>query len=237
MASGLAIGCSQSQESNATLEGDNANWTEKQVWEYIKEDLQQYIAPETYRFIEHHLQFYQESYHDNFDKYGVKVRRNGTVTIEYYGKWTIYNMLHNSMEKGNNLKLQITGDRFFKQPFIEYFKKCLDLDDKIQVIVDSEIDMNLLKEVKDLYGDKLELRYFPEGATGTLRNYVYGKEFAINGIKILQDSPEPAYIGTAYVDVEDIKVFNSKFDSMWEIAKPFSSDGKKTQPPLDKSNQ
>jgi hypothetical protein len=207
------------------------------IWEYIKEDLQQYIAPETYRSIEHHLQFYQESYHDNFDKYGVKVRRNGTVTIEYYGKWTIYNMLHNSLEKGNNIKLQITGDRFFKQPFIDYFKKFLDLDDKIQVIVDSEIDMNLLKEVKDLYGDKLELRYFPEGATGTLRNYVYGKEFAINGIKILQDSPEPAYIGTAYVDVEDIKIFNSKFDSMWEIAKPFSSDGKKTQPPQDKSNQ
>ena len=207
------------------------------IWEYIKEDLQQYIAPETYRAIEHHLHFYKESYHDNFDKYGVKVRRNGTVTIEYYGKWTIYNMLHNSLEKGNNIKLQITGDRFFKQPFIEYFKKFLDLDDKIQVIVDSEIDMKLLKEVKDQYGDKLELRYFPEGATGTLRNYVYGKEFAINGIKILQDSPEPAYIGTAYVDVEDIKVFNSKFDSMWEIAKPFSFDGKKTQPPQDESNQ
>jgi len=146
-------------------------------------------------------------------------------------------MLHNSLEKGNNLKLQITGDRFFKEPFLEYFKKFLDLDDKIQVIVDSEIDMNVLKNVKDEYGDKLELRYFPEGSSGTLRNYVFGKEFAINGIKILQDSPEPAYIGTAYVDIEDIKIFNSKFDSLWEMAKPFSFDGKKTNPDNNAKNQ
>ncbi len=197
------------------------------VWEYIKNDLKQYIAPETYHAIEHHLQFYKECYHDNYDKYGVKLRRNGTVTLEYYSKWTMYNMLHNSLAKGNNLKLQIAGNRFFKEPFIDYFKKFLDLDNKIQVIVDSHIDDNILHEVTDEYGDKLELRYFPEGASGTLRNYVFGKEFAINGIKILEDSDEHSYIGTAYVDIEDIKVFNSKFDSLWEMAKPLNPNGSK----------
>jgi hypothetical protein len=207
------------------------------IWEFIKDDLQQYIAPETYRSIEHHMQYYKESYQDNFDKYGVRVRRNGTVTLEYYGKWAIYNMLHNSLEKGNNLKLQITGDRFFKEPFLDYFRKFLDLDDKIQIIVDSKIDMNVIQDVKNEYGDKIELRYFPEGSSGTLRNYVFGKEFAINGIKILQDSPEPAYIGTAYVDVEDIKIFNSKFDSLWEMAKPFLYDGKKSGQTEETHNQ
>ena len=71
--------------------------------------------------------------------------------------------------------------------------------------------------------------------SGTLRNYVFGKEFAINGIKILQDTTEPAYIGTAYVDIDDIKVFNSKFDSLWEMATPFSDNGKKIEMKQEKT--
>jgi hypothetical protein len=193
------------------------------IWEFIKEDLQQYIAPETYHIIEQHLKLYKDYYQDNYDKYGIKLKRNGNVTIEYYGKWILFNALHNSMDKGNHLKLQISGDRFFQEPYLYYFKRFLELDNKIQLIVDSQVDNTILNELKKTYNDKLELRYFPEGASGTLRNYVYGKEFAINGIKILQETnEEPAYIGTAYVDIEDIKIFNSKFDSLWNIAKPLN---------------
>jgi len=191
------------------------------IWEVVKKDLQQYIAPETYHSIENHLRTYNDFYKDNYDKYGVKLRRNGNVTIEYYGLWVLYNALYNSMEKGNHVKLQISGERFFKEPFIDYFKRFLELDTKLQVIIDAEIDKGLVQQFKDTFPEKLEIRSFPDGASGTLRNYVYGKEFAINGIKILQDhSDEPAYIGTAYVDVEDIKVFNNKFDSLWNLAKP-----------------
>ena len=87
--------------------------------------------------------------------------------------------------------------------------------------MDSEISMDIIEEFSKEYGDKLELRFFPDGSSGTLRNFVYGKEFAVNGIKILQNQQdEPTYIGTAYVDIEDIKIFNSKFDSLWTIAKP-----------------
>jgi len=193
------------------------------IWEFVKKDLQQYVAPETYHSIENHLRNYHEFYQDNFDKYGVKLRRNGNVTLEYYGPWILYNALYNSMEKGNHVKLQISGDRFFKKPFVDYFKKFLELDTKLQVIIDAQIDTGILKQLKDSFPEKLEVRYFPEGASGTLRNYVYGKEFAVNGIKILQENhDEPAYIGTAYVDLEDIKVFNSKFDSLWNLAKPLT---------------
>ena len=193
------------------------------LWEFIKKDLQQYVAPETYHSIENHLRTYTDFYQDNFDKYGVKLRRAGNVTLEYYSKWILYNALYNSMEKGNHVKLQISGDRFFKEPFVDYFRKFLELDTKLQVIIDAQIDSGILKQFKDNFPEKLEVRYFPEGASGTLRNYVYGKEFAVNGIKILQEqNSEPAYIGTAYVDLEDIKVFNSKFDSLWNLAKPLT---------------
>jgi len=49
-----------------------------------------------------------------------------------------------------------------------------------------------------IYGDKLEQRVFSEEISDTLRNYVYGRELAVNGIKILPDTDsEPSYIRTA----------------------------------------
>lgn len=195
------------------------------VWEFIKENIRNVVAPETYHVIEQRMNKYSEYYKDNYDKYGIKLKRNGNVTIEYNGKWTMYNILHNSMDHGNDVKLQISGKRFFTEPFIDYFKKYLELDKNIKVIVDSDIPLDLVKEFNEEYGNKLELRYFPDGSSGTLRNFVYGKEFAVNGIKILQNQEtEPTYVGTAYVDIDDIKIFNSKFDSLWSIAKPLNKE-------------
>ena len=191
------------------------------IWENIKDDLKQYVAPETYSSMEHHLNIYSDYYQQNFERYGIKLKRSGNVTLEYNGKWIMYNVLHNSLQKGNNLKFQVSGNRFFKEPFINYFKKFLELDTKIQVLVDSEVDKELIKKFKEIYGDKLELRAFPDGTSGTLRNYVFGKEFAINGIKILKEKEdEPSYIGTAYVDLEDVEELNNKFESLWNLAKP-----------------
>jgi hypothetical protein len=53
-----------------------------------------------------------------------------------------------------------------------------------------------------------------------MRNFVFGKELAVNGIKILPEAnSEPSYVGTAYVNLEDIEVLNEKFKNMWELAK------------------
>ena len=69
--------------------------------------------------------------------------------------------------------------------------------------------------------DNLDIRCFSENTSGTMRNYVFGKELAINGIKILPEtSNEPSYVGTAYVNLEDIDVLSEKFKNMWELAKP-----------------
>ena len=62
------------------------------------------------------------------------------------------------------------------------------------------------------------------GTIGMGGNYVFGKEIAVNGIKILhedKDSKEPSYVGTAYVDLKDIEVLDEKFNNMWELAKPY----------------
>ena len=78
-----------------------------------------------------------------------------------------------------------------------------------------------IKKLKETYGDKLEVRCFSEEVGGTMRNFVFGKEIAVNGIKILPEtSTEPSYIGTAYVNLQDIEVLDDKFNSLWGIAKP-----------------
>ena len=117
--------------------------------------------------------------------------------------------------------MQVGGQRFLNKPFIKYFKKFLDLDTKVQLIVDTKINIDVAKALKKTYGDNLEIRCFSEDVSGTMRNFVFGKEIAVNGIKILPEANgEPSYIGTAYVDVNDIEVLDGKFKSLWVLAKP-----------------
>ncbi|OGS40835.1 MAG: hypothetical protein A3K77_04100 [Euryarchaeota archaeon RBG_13_31_8] len=194
------------------------------IWEDIKNDLKQVIAEDTYRVIENRINEYNKFYTSNFEKYGIKLKRNGNVTLQYSGKWIMYNVLGNCLENNNGLKMQIGGDRFFDDPFVKYFKMFLELDTKIQLIIDNTTNMETIKKLTEVYGDKLEIRCFPEDVTGTMRNFVFGKEIAVNGIKILPESnDEPSYIGTAYVNLQDIEALDSKFNSLWDLAKPLKS--------------
>ncbi len=199
------------------------------IWENIKNDLKAVIAEDTYRAIEHRLVQYGDSYSGNFRKYGIKLKRSGNVTLQYSGKWILYMMLNNCLEKNNNLKMQVGGERLFEEPFINYFKKFLDLDTKVQLIVDTNVNIDAAKLLKKTYGDNLDIRCFSEEISGTLRNYVFGKELAVNGIKILSESgnDEPSYVGTAYVNVDDIESLDDKFNSLWHLAKPLEKEKQK----------
>ena len=200
----------------------------KAIWEDVKSDLKQVIADETYRVIENRINGYSKWYTSNFEKYGIKLKRNGNVTLQYSGKWILYNVLSNCLENKDGLKMQVGGERFFDEPFIKYIKKLLDLDTKVQLIIDNTNHMDVIKKLKETYGDKLEIRCFSEEVAGTMRNFVFGKEIAVNGIKILPESSnEPSYIGTAYVDLHDIEILDDKFNSLWGLAKPLKDTQKK----------
>jgi hypothetical protein len=198
------------------------------IWEDAKNDLKQVIAEDTYKVIENRIIEYGRYYTSNFEKYGIKLKRNGNVTLQYSGKWILYNVLNNCLEKNNGLKMQVGGERFFDEPYIKYFKKFLDLDIKIQLIIDNTANMDEIKKLKENYGDNLEIRCFAEDVSGTMRNFVFGKEIAVNGIKILPETThEPSYIGTAYVNVDDIHILDERFNNLWGLAKPLQ---KKTTP-------
>ena len=191
------------------------------IWEDVKDDLKTMVADDTYLAMQNRLNDYSNAYTHNFDKYGIKIKRSGNVTLRYNGKWVLYNILSNCLESKCPMKLQIGGERLFEEPYVKYFKKFLDLNTKISLIIDTEAGMDAAKALQKAYGDNLDIRFFAEHTSGTLRNYVLGKELAVNGIKILtDDSSEPSYVGTAYVNLEDIEQFNIKFDSLWSLAKP-----------------
>jgi hypothetical protein len=205
------------------------------IWEVIKNDLKQVIAEDTYKVVEHRIGEYSRAYTSNFEKYGIKLKRNGNVTLQYSGKWIMYNVLNNCIEKNNGLKMQVGGERFFGEPFIDYFKKFLDLDTKIQLIIDNTTNMDQIKKLQETYGNNLEIRYFSEEVSGTMRNFVYGKEIAVNGIKILPEtSDEPSYIGTAYVNVDDIQILDERFNNLWGLAKPLDDKTTTVKPEKQK---
>jgi sugar-specific transcriptional regulator TrmB len=198
------------------------------IWEDIKSDIKNLVAEDTYNAIENRLKNYGDCYTSNFEKYGIKLKRNGNVTLQYSGKWILYNVLNNCIEKSNHLKMQVGGERFFNEPFLKYFKKFLDLDTKIQLIIDAKANKETAKGLKKLYGDNLDIRYFSDDVSGTMRNFVFGKEMAVNGIKILHEpTGESSYIGTAYVKLEDIEILDDKFNSLWEMAKPLKLEKEK----------
>jgi hypothetical protein len=193
----------------------------KAIWEIIKDDLKHFIAEDTYNAIENHFKEYNNSFKENFNKYGIKLQRSGNVTLQYSGKWILYTLLNNCLDNKNDIKILVGGEKIFEELNIKYFKKFLELDTKIQLITDLKADKNLLKDLKNNYGDKLELRFFSEDAAGTLRNYIFGKELALNGIKILPETNnEPSFIGTAYVNLDEVEIINKKFNSLWNLAKP-----------------
>jgi len=192
------------------------------IWEIVNKDLKHFIAEDTYKLLESHLEIYKNYYNVNYEKYGIKLKRQGNVTIQYSAKWILYTLLNNCYDNGNHLKMQVGGKRLLQEPFINYFKKFLELETQIKLIVDQKIDVKTIDDLMKNYGDKLELRVFSEEVSGTLRNYVYGRELAVNGIKILHDDDsEPSYIGTAYVNLDDVEILDEKFNNLWNLAKPF----------------
>jgi hypothetical protein len=197
------------------------------LWEDIKNNLKQVIAEDTFQIIENRIENYSRYYFQNFEKYGIKLKRNGNVTLQYSGKWILYNVLHNCLEKNNSLKIQVGGEHLFEQNFIKYFKKLLDLDIKIQLIIDNTSQLDSIQKLKHSYQNNLQVRYFADEISGTMRNFVFGKEIAINGIKILPEtSIEPSYIGTAYVNLEDIQILDERFNNLWDLAKPLKENKK-----------
>lgn len=200
------------------------------IWEDIKNDLKTVIAEDTYNAMQNRLREYGDSYNTNFDKYGIKIKRSGNVTLRYNGKWVLYNILNNCLENNNGeLKLQIGGEHLFEEPLLSHFKRFLELHTKIHLIIETNTNIDIAKALKKAYADNLEVRYFTENTSGTVRNYVFGKELALNGIKILPDSgDEPSYVGTAYVNIEDIETLNNKFESLWGLATPLPIKDKET---------
>lgn len=191
------------------------------IWEETKDDLKPVISDDTFAAMQRHLEDISKAYNENFKIYGIKLKRNGHVTFQYNARWILYTILSNCLEKSNRLRVQIGGERLFSEPFVQYFRRFLELNNKVQLIVENKEHLPDVKKLKEEFQDKLDVRYFAGEISGLMRNYMFGKELAVTSMKILsEEDGEPSYIGTAYVDVENIEKLNQKFESLWSLGKP-----------------
>lgn len=190
------------------------------IWEETKRDLKPVISEDTYQNLEKHIDNMVLAYNQNFKAYGIKLIRSGNVTLQYNKKWVFYVMLGNSLEKEEDLKIHIGSENISEETTMKYLRKFLELSKKVKVIVEKEENLQPMIQLKEEYRDKLDVRYFPDEITGLMRNFVFGKELAISSMKILSEKDETSYIGTAYVNLEDIDELNRKFENLWSIGKP-----------------
>jgi len=190
------------------------------IWEETKDRLKPLISEDTFQNIEKHLGEIISMYNQNFKTYGIKLKRNGNVTLQHSKRWIFYMMLNNSLEKGEDIKIYMGGEDLSEEDTARYLKKFLELSKKVKVIIEREENLPTVLKLKEEFKDKLDVRYFPNEVTGFFRNFVFGKEFAFTGIKILSEEENLSYVGTAYVDLEHIDEISRKFENLWNLGKP-----------------
>ncbi|RLF55374.1 MAG: hypothetical protein DRN13_00480 [Thermoplasmata archaeon] len=189
------------------------------IWEETRRELKPIISEDTYRNMEKHIMEVVDFYNRNFKAYGIKLMRNGNVTLRYNKMWVFYTMLNNTLEREGDLKIHIGDENISEECTLKYLRRFLELSKKVRMIVEREDNLQTLIRLKEEYNEKLEARYLPNEVTGLMRNFLFGNELAITSMKILSERDTP-YIGTAYVDLEDIDELNEKFENLWNLGRP-----------------
>ncbi|HEX16829.1 MAG TPA: hypothetical protein ENG60_00200 [Thermoplasmatales archaeon] len=189
------------------------------IWEETRRELKPIISEDTYRNMEKHIMEVVDFYNRNFKAYGIKLMRNGNVTLRYNKMWAFYTMLNNTLEREGDLKIHIGDENISEECTLKYLRRFLELSKKVRMIVEREDNLQTLIRLKEEYNEKLEARYLPNEVTGLMRNFLFGNELAITSMKILSERDTP-YIGTAYVDLEDIDELNEKFENLWNLGRP-----------------
>lgn len=193
----------------------------KVIWEETKEDLKPIVSREAFEIIQNNVGNLSELYHENFKVHGIKLCRGGKVTLRYSNKWIYYTLLSNCLEKSSHLRLQLSGENFSNSQLLRYVRRLLELNKKIQLLVNDEESVENIRKLKEEFGGKLDVRMFPSELSGLMKNYVFGKELAVVSMKILSDEDaEPSYVATAYVDLNDVERLSKDFDTMWNLGRP-----------------
>jgi len=91
--------------------------------------------------------------------------------------------------------MQIGGERFFDEPFVKYFKKFLALNTKVELLIDSEQNLDIASSSRRRTVITWTSGISRRTPLEPCANYVFGKELAVNGIKILaEEGCEPCYV-------------------------------------------
>lgn len=192
-----------------------------------------------YKFDEDELTFNEKKigdlekiYKTNFGKYGI-VLEEGSVTLLYNSHWLYYNMINN-IEHNDCVFFMLSGLGSFEPLFREYYEKMLDEGLSFKILFDKKDDKSIkriknIQDLKKIYPNQIEIRH-TQVSYATSRRIICDV-MGVDGRKLLpQERKESdikdlsSYVGTIYLQEEDIKYLRKHFCSTWKSSLPDDSE-------------
>ena len=126
-------------------------------------------------------------------------------------------------------KMAYTEDDVFE--LVQYLRDYPEDADKWHHLGVIFLSMNKVEDAENAFRHCLKIDKNNGRAHGDLGSILILKGKTKDAIRHLQHSvkilpethDEPSYIGTAYVNLQDIEVLDDKFNSLWGLAKPLKN--------------
>lgn len=155
----------------------------------------------------------------------------GDITVRYSSQWFTYAIINNLFyKKGNRgMDIMLSSLGSFDSPYRDFYGSKLLLEQKLKIralydpysytydkINEENFERRLVnaRTFMEKYGDIVEIRR-PNVTHATTRRVIFDN-IAIDSMKLLPlNREEPSYVGTIYLNTEDIGFLRENFNVAW----------------------
>lgn len=155
----------------------------------------------------------QKLYKNNFGPYGLKAEK-GSITAFYKSRWLYYTIINN-IENNKEMYMMLGNLTSFQLPYLHYYANMFKTGLKIKAILgfeNKEIKQRALKLQED-FPNNIEFRFSP--ITSNTTRFLVSDIMAIDARKIFGKNNQ-GYIGTIYLDEDQIYNFKNNFATNWD---------------------
>lgn len=208
------------------------------LWEENK-NIYDKAEPDEKEFRRKRMKELENVYLQNFKNHGF-VGTNGDITILYSNQWFAHTIVNNLFYvNGNkNLDIMLSSLGTFDNPHREFYGNILlEQRPKIRAIYDPysytydkitkdefENRITNAKRYMEKYGNEVEIRC-PHITHATSRRVIFD-DMAIDARKLLPlNRKEPSYVGTIYLNKNDVDFLRENFNAAWEKSTDIRSPG------------
>lgn len=158
------------------------------------------------------------SFHNNFYNNGLGIK-SGSITILYTKDWILNKIIH-VMQNSKVLSMMLSGLGTFEGTQRIFYETMLKRGLIIRAIFDRNENfkgrIEIIKKLRHDREDQFQIRFSPIKYATSRR--ITLENIAIDARKLLIiNAPTSYYIGTAYLEMEDVSYLRSLFESTWKL--------------------